>query len=77
VGHREPAERGTAIALVESVRCLECGAVYSKPAGPGTVRANPGCPECGYLGWLAASIPFTGAGVRPHSAVDPLRRRSA
>jgi hypothetical protein len=47
--------------ISEAVRCLECGAVYSKPAGRGTLKANPGCPDCGYLGWLAASIPFSPA----------------
>ena len=41
--------------FVESVRCLECGAVYAKPAGGGTVYANPGCPECGYVGWVPVS----------------------
>jgi hypothetical protein len=66
--------------VVESVRCLECGAVYAKPAGGGTVQANPGCPECGYVGWVATE--------RPHQESRPatqqhrffggrLRRRSA
>ena len=40
---------------VESVRCLECGAVYAKPADGGTVRENPGCPECGYVGWMSTT----------------------
>jgi hypothetical protein len=44
------------LTLLESVRCLECGAVYGKPAGGGTVRANPGCPDCGYVGWVAAGL---------------------
>jgi hypothetical protein len=66
--------------VVESVRCLECGAVYAKPAGGGTVLANPGCPECGYVGWVATERP------RPESRPAPqqhrffggrLRRRSA
>jgi hypothetical protein len=39
------------LTVVTSVRCLECGAVYAKPSGGGTVRENPGCPECGYVGW--------------------------
>lgn len=43
--------------IVESVRCLECGAVYAKPTGGGTVQANPGCPECGYVGWMATERP--------------------
>ncbi len=54
-----PKDEGTGLTVVESVRCLECGLVYSKPAGGGTVRANPGCPECGYLGWLSVAIPLT------------------
>jgi hypothetical protein len=60
-----------ALALVELVRCLGCEAVYSKPAGGGTVRENPGCPVCGYVGWLTvpdALVP----GARPYrSAGDP------
>jgi len=45
------------LTLLESVRCLECGGIYAKPAGGGTVEKNPGCPDCGYVGWLAASVP--------------------
>jgi hypothetical protein len=45
------------LAVVTSVRCLECGAVYGKPLGGGTVRENPGCPDCGYVGWMAMTIP--------------------
>jgi predicted nucleic acid-binding Zn-ribbon protein len=63
--------------LVEAVRCLECGAVYSKPAGGGTVTANPGCPECGYLGWLSNSIPFSEDAPRHRSAGDHPHLRSA
>ena len=60
-------------AIVDVVRCLGCGAQYPKPNGGGTARANPGCPACGYLGWV---------GVTPdaeslHSAADQRRRRSA
>lgn len=47
------------LALVASVRCLECGAVYAKPKGGGTVQENPGCPECGYVGWLSVSVPVS------------------
>jgi ribosomal protein S27AE len=42
---------------VDRVRCLECGATYSKLAQGGTVSRNPGCPRCGYLGWILATIP--------------------
>ena len=43
------------LAQIETVRCLSCGAPYAKPSTGGTVRANPGCPECGYVGWVLAS----------------------
>jgi hypothetical protein len=39
------------IFLVVTVQCLACESTYSKPAGRGTVRNNPGCPHCGYVGW--------------------------
>lgn len=41
----------------ESVCCLECGEIYSKPVGGGTVQKNPGCPACGYVGWIPLSLP--------------------
>jgi hypothetical protein len=66
-------ERG--LRVLESVSCLECGSVYAKPAGGGTAATNPGCPECGYLGWLPFSV---GAGSpKRRSAADPPRRWSA
>jgi predicted nucleic acid-binding Zn-ribbon protein len=40
----------------ETVRCLACGGAYTKPMGRGTATANPGCPDCGYLGWLPFSV---------------------
>jgi len=43
--------------VLASVRCLDCGAVYAKPAAGGTVRENPGCPDCGYVGWIALGSP--------------------
>ena len=53
------------LSVLESVRCLECGFVYSKPSDGGTARQNPGCPECGYVGWLSIAIPVTQA-IVPH-----------
>jgi len=47
----------TPLALLESVRCLECGEVYSKPRAGGTALMNPGCPSCGYVGWIPLSVP--------------------
>jgi hypothetical protein len=61
---------------VERVRCLECGTTYAKPAGGGTVQENPGCPRCGYLGWIAAEISLRRDEPR-HSAADLQQRRSA
>ena len=74
---KHAASHGRNLALVEPVRCLECGAIYSKPAGGGTVKANPGCPECGYLGWLSASIPINEEALRRRSDEDRRRRHSA
>ena len=37
------------------VTCLECGTTYAKPGDGGTVFENPGCPRCGYLGWVRAA----------------------
>jgi hypothetical protein len=63
------------LTLLESVECLACGAVYAKPAGGGTARENPGCPECGYVGWVTAAgsrltpawlLRHSGAGHLPH-----------
>jgi uncharacterized protein with PIN domain len=47
---------GPKLTVLESVRCLECGAVYAKPSGGGTVRENPGCPDCGYVGWVGTHV---------------------
>ncbi len=58
------------LAVLESVRCLECGDVYSKPAAGGTVQKNPGCPTCGYVGWIPVSLPGQRFGLH-RSDVDP------
>lgn len=62
------AEGVPVLTLLESVMCLACGAVYSKPSDGGTARENPGCPECGYVGWVIAK-------TAPEE--EPPRRRSA
>lgn len=63
---------------IETVRCLSCGQAYSKLAGKGTVEANPGCPDCGYVGWALAESPVLTEGLaRRHSSADPPPRRSA
>jgi hypothetical protein len=43
--------------VLETVLCLECGSVYSKPVAGGTVVKNPGCPECAYVGWIPLRLP--------------------
>lgn len=65
------------LTLLESVRCLECGGIYAKPAGGGTVDKNPGCPECGYVGWLAASVPVSEDLSLRRSGGGRLRRQRA
>ena len=72
-GVADNAEAGPTLTVLESVRCLECGAVYSKPADGGTVRENPGCPECGYVGWVVADMPLNKAALPRRSAAGPPR----
>lgn len=63
-----------ALTVLASVRCLDCGTVYAKPSGGGTVRQNPGCPECGYVGWIGLDGPITKPWQPSRSAEDRLRR---
>jgi len=65
-------QRGNVV-QIERVRCLECGATYTKPVDGGTVHENPGCPRCSYLGWITVSLPAAPA-EPPPSAADLLRR---
>jgi hypothetical protein len=67
----------TLSATLEPVRCLDCGTGYGKPSGGGTLSANPGCPHCGYVGWLSASASVTGAPLHGRFAADRRRRRPA
>ena len=65
-------DEGAQLAVAECVCCLECGAVYAKPLAGGTVRENPGCPDCGYVGWMAASPPAVNEERQPRrSAAGP------
>jgi hypothetical protein len=52
---------------LEQVRCLNCRQIYDKPVSGSTVGRNPGCPACGYVGWLSVLVPV-GKPVRPISA---------
>ena len=67
-GHEAPS-----LTLVELVRCLSCEAVYSKPVGGGTVHRNPGCPACGYVGWV--TVPGCEPPTRDPPACGAPRRR--
>ena len=51
---------------VVRVVCLACDRPYAKPADDHTILANPGCPECGYVGW----IPVSGTEALAHSDAD-------
>lgn len=64
------------LSRIERVRCLNCRASYVKPRGGGIVSANPGCPECGYVGWVHERIPLMLDAARIRSFADRLRRRT-
>jgi hypothetical protein len=72
------ADETPTLTVLESVRCLSCGAVYAKPSEGGTVRENPGCPDCGYVGWAAAAaaIPVSDLSTQRRSGADHLRHPS-
>ena len=63
------------LSSVEWVRCLNCSTSYLKPAGRTTVTANPGCPDCGYVGWVRVPA-VTGDAPPSRSVADRLRRRT-
>jgi hypothetical protein len=45
------------LTVLQRVRCLDCGEIYSKPVLGGTTQKNPGCPVCGYVGWIPLTVP--------------------
>lgn len=64
------------LTVLTRVRCLECGTAYAKPAEGGTFEQNPGCPRCGYIGWIPAAVDVTPAPA-PRRSVANLRQRRA
>lgn len=52
------------VVQLDRVRCLDCGTKYAKPAGGGTVHENPGCPRCGYVGWIDTALPASQGPLR-------------
>ena len=65
---------GPSLAVYENVSCLECGTVYAKPSRGGTARSNPGCPDCGYLGWVSVNARLGEALPRRSGEDRPLGR---
>jgi predicted nucleic acid-binding Zn-ribbon protein len=65
------------LSVLVSVRCLECGEIYPKPVQGGTVKQNPGCPSCGYVGWLPVTVPAPAPLSRRRSAAGLRRGRPA
>ena len=61
---------------IEAVCCLDCGKEYAKPSGRGTISTNPGCPDCGYVGWVPSTARLTTALQRDRSGGDRLPRLS-
>ena len=68
-------DTGRSLQVLQSVRCLMCSSIYTKPGGGGTAARNPGCPECGYLGW--SPVNGQGGQLPRRSAVGHPPRRSA
>jgi len=68
------------VVQVERVCCLECGTNYIKPSEGGIAHCNPGCPNCGYIGWISAVVPPADAPTRTRprrSGADPPRSPAA
>ena len=63
------------VARIQRVRCLGCGVVYMKPADGDTVSAKPGCPDCGYLGWVRDGLTVTPDDVQLRSVENRRPRR--
>jgi hypothetical protein len=56
----------------QAVTCLECGTTYPKPVKGGTTARNPGCPNCGYVGWLEVEVTVrVGRGADDAKRVPP------
>ena len=71
----QPTPRASLVS-VNAVQCLECAYTYAKPTSGGTVQRNPGCPRCGYIGWMPAALDVIPAGEPSHFVADLLQRRA-
>jgi hypothetical protein len=45
--------------------CLDCSGIYAKPTRGGTRSLNPGCPYCGYVGWVPVTPKAEAPAARP------------
>lgn len=63
------------LTAVESVRCLGCGTIYTRPTGRGSLAAHDGCPECTYVGWQPSGERFTAPSPHARFGADRPRRR--
>lgn len=61
------------LSVLASVRCLECGGVYAKPTIGGTNEMNPGCPVCGYVGWIPVRLGLEASRRRRSASGRPPR----
>ena len=68
------AHASSPLSVLESVCCLACGEIYSKPVAGSTMHKNPGCPDCGYVGWIPLSLPLEARSSRRSGAGRRLRR---
>lgn len=61
--------REPTLSIIATVSCLACEAVYARPTQGSTAATNPGCPDCGYLGWRSVSV--QAEPLRSRSVADP------
>jgi hypothetical protein len=68
--------------VADMLRCLACGTVYRSRAGgcgdnlaSSSREQRSGCPACGDVTWIAASLALPSEPEPPRSAADPLRFR--
>jgi hypothetical protein len=67
---------GEPVVRIQWVRCLGCGVVYVQPQAGGTISTNPGCPHCGYLGWVKDSSTVRRTPLHRRSVADRPQRRT-
>ena len=70
-----PHDEEPRLTVLTRVRCLDCGFAYTKPLKGGATEKHPGCPRCGYVGWIPATVDvIPGEGGRPTRSAADLRQ---